>query len=68
MHKWWYTIIGGYVVVSMMYDRYGWFGCTMAVDAEAGSVTVKFLHPHLPVSMITAGHRTMSNQYCHMSV
>ena len=25
----------------------------MAVDAEAGSVTVKFLHPHLPSSSFT---------------
>ena len=32
------------------YDGYGWLGCTMAVNAEAGSVTVKFLRPHLPSS------------------
>ena len=41
-----FTTIGGYVVVQ--YDGYGWLGCTMAVDAEAGSVN--FLHPHLPSS------------------
>ena len=34
----------------VQYDGYGWLGCTMAVDAEAGSVTVKFLPPHLPSS------------------
>lgn len=43
-----FTTIGGYVVVK--YDGYGWLRCTMAVDAEAGSVTVNFLHPHLPLS------------------
>ena len=43
-----FTTIDGYVVVQ--YGWYGWLGCTMAVDAEAGSVTVKFLHPHLPSS------------------
>ena len=43
-----FTTVASYVVVPN--DGYGWLGCTMAVDAEAGSVTVKFLHPHLPSS------------------
>ena len=30
----------------VQYDGYGWLGCTMAVDAEDGSVTGKFYHPH----------------------
>ena len=43
-----FTTVGSYVVVPN--DGYGWLGCTMVVDAEAGSVTVRFLHPHLPSS------------------
>jgi hypothetical protein len=43
--------VSGYVVIE--YDGIGWLGYTMAVDAEAGSVTVKFLHPHIPSSAFT---------------
>mgnify|MGYP003472033763 FL=1 len=43
--------VTGYVVIE--YDGIGWLGYTMAVDAEAGSATAKFLHPHIPSSAFT---------------
>ena len=41
--------IYGYIVVE--YDGLAWLGFTMAVVVVAGSVTVKFLHPHLPAPL-----------------
>ena len=37
----------------VQYDGYGRLGRTMVVNAEAGSVIVKFLHPHLPSSSVS---------------
>ena len=34
-----------------MDDGLAWLGCTMSVDVMVDSVTVKFLHPHLPAPL-----------------
>ena len=40
--------------VEVEYDYgIGWLVYTMVVNDEAGSVTVKFLHPHLPSPTFT---------------
>ena len=45
------TSINGDIIVE--YDGFGWLGCIMAMDVEAGSVMVTFLHPHLPAPSFT---------------
>ena len=42
-----------YMVISIEYNEFCWLGCIMAIDAEAGSVMVTFLHLHLPAPLFT---------------